>query len=227
MFFQFELLQSGKGRVKGIPQKIQLRPNSTDLAVFREIFLFKSYEISLDKTPEIIIDGGGNIGLSGVYFANKFPGCKIYSFEPDHDNFQVLCKNVKPYEWITPVQAALWHKDSYIRIVNKNVHQWAFEVEESSPTDSEAILGVSITTVMKKYSFQHIDLLKLDIEGSEKELFSEHFQAWIPFTKYILVELHDWLRPGASKAVFKAIAENDFDVTLVNGMLLMRNKAFH
>ena len=89
---QFEVFRLSNGRIKGIRHAIRLRSHSTDLAVFREIFLFKSYDITLDVYPKLIIDGGGNIGLTSIYLANKFPDCTIYTFEPDQGNFQVLCE---------------------------------------------------------------------------------------------------------------------------------------
>ena len=60
---------------------------------------------------------------------------------------------------------------------------------------------------MEVAGLEQIDLLKLDIETAERELFSKNYQAWLPKTKAIVIELHDWITPGCSKPFFKAINE--------------------
>ena len=64
---------------------------------------------------------------------------------------------------------------------------------------------------MDKYGISHVDLLKIDIETSEKYVFSENFSSWLPFVKVIAVELHDHMLNGCSKTFFTAINETITD----------------
>jgi FkbM family methyltransferase len=227
MFVQLEILHSISCKIKGVSYPVFLRKNSTDLKVFREIFLFKSYNVKFASSPRVIIDGGGNIGLTSIYFANKFPESQIVSVEPDLANFHMLCKNVKPYQKVIPIHAALWYRNTHLRIVNKDDSQWAFAVEECDASHPEAIKGISIPFLMEQEKIDHIDVLKLDIEGSEKELFSTDHENWINDTKCIIVEMHDWLRPGSSQSVFKAMAGYSFNTSILNGMLMMTNQGLN
>ncbi|HEU5171300.1 MAG TPA: FkbM family methyltransferase, partial [Gemmatimonadales bacterium] len=56
----------------------------------------------------------------------------------------------------------------------------------------------------------HVDILKLDIEGAEREVFSEGSAEWIEKVGLIIVELHDHLRPGCRAALDAAVRSSSF-----------------
>jgi hypothetical protein len=41
---------------------LSLRPNTSDMDVFQQVFINEEYEFSLNKAPEVIVDAGSNIG---------------------------------------------------------------------------------------------------------------------------------------------------------------------
>jgi hypothetical protein len=43
---------------------------------------------------DIFFDVGANIGLYSLYAAKSKPGCTIFSFEPESQNYARLCKNI-------------------------------------------------------------------------------------------------------------------------------------
>ena len=65
--------------------------------------------------------------------------------------------------------------------------------------------AISIKALMKKYNIDFIDVLKLDIESSEKQVFSEDFSYWVARTKMIIIELHDSMKEGCAQQFFEAI----------------------
>ncbi len=221
-YVQIELLRHERIQLKGLKYTFQLRWHTTDALVFREVFLFQAYNLSI-PTPNIIIDGGGNIGLTSIFFAMKFPQAKIYSVEPSDSNFELLMKNAQPYSLITPIHSALWNKDTSLKITDKNENQWAYTVEECSATHPDAFDAVSLTSLMKEYKIEYIDILKLDVEGAEREIFADNYDYWITRTRFILLELHDWLKPDCSRAVFGTLSRYHFKTVIFNGMLLLRN----
>jgi hypothetical protein len=64
---------------------------------------------------------------------------------------------------------------------------------------------------MKLHQLDRIDLLKLDIEGSEKEIFSDGC-LWLEHIGAICLELHDRFKPGCSRTFFRAI--DDFPIEI-------------
>lgn len=88
--------------------------------------------------------------------------------------------------------------------------------------------GFSIPQLLKRFGKNRIDFLKLNVEGSEKEIFSEGYQDWLPQTGSILVELHDGKNPGSSRAVFSAMQNTHFAVaeTAAYGILFVKERAY-
>ena len=72
-----------------------------------QVFLDNEYDFRAVERPQVIVDAGANIGLASILFANRYPQAKILAIEPEHDNFNLLADNVRSYDNIVPLQAAL------------------------------------------------------------------------------------------------------------------------
>ena len=158
------------------------------------------------------MDVGANIGLASIFYANKHPQARILAIEPEPSNFEMLRKNVQQYPNITPLPLALWKEDAALKIANSEGDYWGFRIEEVGHSiDSfrqDLIHGTSLDRLMKAHGLDYIDLLKVDIEGAEKEVF-ESSAAWIDRVGAIAVECHDRFRPGCTESVRKATSAFD------------------
>jgi FkbM family methyltransferase len=193
-----------KIKLPSIKYPISLRPNTSDLPTFKQVFLDVQYNIPFDNQTKTIIDGGANIGLFSIQIKNIFPNSKIICVEPDLDNFCQLKKNLNFYSNIFYENTGLWHHDTKLKIHDKyDSGKWGMVVEEDNKEGT--VDAISINTLIKKYEIDYIDVLKLDIETSEKKLFSENFKEWLPKVKMIIIEFHDGYEKGCSKSFFKAI----------------------
>jgi hypothetical protein len=67
---------------------------------------------------------------------------------------------------------------------------------------------ITIDGLIADYNLTEIDILKIDIEGSEKEVFRTCV-SWIAKVKAIIIELHERIKSGCNRAVYSAT--NDFD----------------
>lgn len=184
-----------------------LRVPSSDVASFGQIFLNHDYDFDITRPPKTIIDAGANIGLASVYFANKFPDTKIIAIEPEESNFEILRKNVAPYSNIICVCGALWHQDSRINLVDPGLGKWGFmtqaqeNVEKNYGEIIHEVRGITVGTIMKEYGIEHIDILKIDIEGAELEVFSDS-SSWIENVDALIVELHERMKPGCTHSFY-------------------------
>lgn len=194
---------------------IYLRKNTSDIPTFQSIFTYKEYEVDLNFVPWSIIDAGANVGLAAIYFANKYAKSRIVSIEPEKTNFGVLERNTKDYKNILPIKKALSSQsNNIINIVDNGLGNWGFITETKEMSRGKNVTDfaetITIEDIMKQHDMEYIDILKIDIEGAEKDVFETNYQYWLPKTRCLMVELHDRLTPGSSKVVFKAVSEYDF-----------------
>ena len=190
-----------------------LRKGSTDFNLFYDIFIRMDYDINTHGKPiHTIIDLGANIGLASIYFKNKYPGSKIIAVEPERKNYEMLIKNLSGYENIVCLNNAIWNETRDVFIENNNKGNWDFMVSNSKDKSRQIVKSITLDAIIDQYKIEKISLLKIDIEGSERELFQNNFEKWIPKTEIIVIELHDGMRAGASKSFFGAISNYDFSL---------------
>ena len=228
IYLRFRYHKTGSIVLPGIPHSMALRSNSTDIPTFRQIFLWDSYAVKDLGDPAVIIDAGANIGLAAVYFASRFPQARVLSIEPEEENYQLLVKNVSKYENIVPLHRALSNEpDQLLNVIDKGFGRWAFMTEKIERSENEKSMGstksITIDEIREVHNIDIIDILKIDIEGAEKELFEDKYQRWLPKTRIILIELHDRYKKGASKAFFKAISRYDFSYSQSRENLVFKN----
>jgi FkbM family methyltransferase len=211
------IVKTGFVNLKYIPPffDLRLRKKSTDLLAYHQIFTFKEYDMDLGFVPKFIIDAGANIGLATVFFSKKFPEAKIISIEPEQNNFSMLESNTVSFKNVTCIKKALSNiANRRINVVDKGLGNWGFVTQNQNQNDNSKIIDsvttITIDEILLDYNLNHIDLLKIDIEGGEKQLFECHYENWLPKTKCIVIELHDGITIGCSTSFFKAISRYDF-----------------
>ncbi len=197
--------------VPGLAHPVWLRAGGSDYFTFHQVFTDLQYQHGLTIDPSFIIDAGANIGLAAIFFAMQYPKAQIFSIEPDKDNFEILLRNTAPHPNVRCFQGALWPTESLIRIANPdepNPAAYTMELADSStPNPLPTFTPLSLLRLANQDS---IDVFKIDIEGSELELFSVGAQEWLSRTKLLLVELHDAQRRGCGEAFFKGICHERF-----------------
>lgn len=206
-----------------------LRMPSSDAATFEQIFIKQEYDFDVKRTPKTIIDAGANIGLAAIYFSSKFPEAKIIAVEPEDSNFEILKKNVAPYGNIVPLRAALWHENAQINLMDPGLGKWGFMTQEQDGHEQaygevvHKVQGMTVDSIMRQYGIEHIDILKVDIEGAEREIFQDP-SAWIGETDALIIELHEHMKPGCHRSFYNG--SNGFDEEWRQGenVFLTRNR---
>jgi FkbM family methyltransferase len=120
------------------------------------------------------------------------------------------------------LQNGVWNKSANLQVVDKLGlgEHWSFMTDEVPFKTENSITSITIDDVMKQYQIEEIDLLKIDIEGAEKELFFDNYENWLPKTKVLYIELHDRIRKGTATSFFKAISQYDFSIYLARETLI-------
>lgn len=199
---------------------IFLRKKTSDFSIFYNIFVKKEYGFDYGDNVNTVIDLGANIGLAAVFFKNKFPECIVISVEPEEKNFKMLKRNTTNYKNVFILNNAIWNESKNLFIENTKDGEWGFMVSQESDFPEQTIKSITIDQIIEEYKLISLDVLKIDIEGSEKDLFQTNFEKWLPITKRIVIELHEGMRLGSTKAFFAAISKYDFSVSFVGENLI-------
>jgi FkbM family methyltransferase len=161
----------------GAKHPLSLRLKTSDLRVYGQVFINREYDFELACPPQVIVDAGANIGLASIYYAIKYPTAKILALEPAHSNFLMLEQNVTPYPNILPIHAALWKENTEIELIDPGYGSWGFQTTDRGVSEPAQVLekvpALTIDRIMTEYGIDFVDILKIDIEGSEKEVFEQ------------------------------------------------------
>lgn len=200
-----------------------IRLNTSDIKVFQHVVQEDEYYVTLRQHPKIIIDAGANIGLTSIVFANRYPQARIFAIEPEQSNFALLCKNAAPYTNIVPIQAALWNLNTDITLVDPGLDKWGFQVSnccDTSTSRREYIKAITLDSLLANQHIETIDILKIDIEGAEKEVFDSS-ESWIGKVNIIIVELHDRIKDGCRESLERATTDFSYRRNISDCNLLL------
>jgi len=193
-----------KLKIAEIKNPIIIRAQTSDEYTFQQIFVEKQYSFKYTGQPATIIDAGANIGLAAIYFANRFPNSKIICLEPEQSNFELLKKNTCSYPQISIIRKGLWGSNTFLKVNDNGLDNWGFSVNECDRHEPGAIEALSVGSIMQEFTLEQLDLIKMDVEGSEKNIM-ENATDWLPSCKTLVIELHDRMAPGSSEIFFKTI----------------------
>ena len=182
--------------LKGVPHPFYFRRASSDSFVIEEVFVTGAYEsAAAEPNVRFVVDCGANIGCTAVYFLNKYPDAHVVAVEPDPENFALCRKNLEPYgDRVTLINAGVWSEETGLkieRVGEANQGEWSYEVRPCRAGEAADTHAVSLGSVLRKSPSGEIDVLKVDIEKSERVVFGEHTDSWLPKVRYVIIELHD------------------------------------
>ncbi|NEP50556.1 MAG: FkbM family methyltransferase [Moorea sp. SIO3C2] len=91
------------------------------------------------------------------------------------------------------------------------------ETEDSS----DSIPAWSLPDILEKMGWDEIDILKLDIEGSEYELFTRNYEKWIDKVNCFIFEVPDNDRKGTTQQIYRALNQNNYNTFICGENLVI------
>lgn len=191
-----------------------MRNRCYDTVIFSQIFIYEELNFDLPVAPRTILDCGANIGLATLYFKFKYPQATIISVEPESSNFELLRKNTGPYKDIHLLNNGIWTKTCTLFLVDGGEGHASFQVTETFPDKNVIgqIEAVGIDDVLARFGFTNVDLLKMDIEGSEYTCFNAPSTPWVQKANCIAIEIHEHMYPGCKALIDRSLQERKYQL---------------
>ena len=176
--------------------------------------LYRTF-LPLIKEGTLALDIGANVGLVSMYLSKSFE--RVISLEPSWEHFDALNRNLQINEItnVKPIKKAVYIKNGELpfggRADNKTMRSLHMSTWENNKS-SEMVETVTLDKLFEDEKIERVNLLKLDIEGTETEVFSsEGFQKVAPKIDTIIFEVHKWSgrHPNQAKDALKM---NGFEV---------------
>jgi FkbM family methyltransferase len=142
---------------------------------------------TVSQPIETIIDAGANIGSQAIRFVNLNSRLKkIICIEPDTANAEICKKNLQNYVAVVYNNALASNSGKDLLIQNTLNSEMSEIVKDADnllikSNHLNKIKSISINDIINKENINKIDLMKLDINGSENELFSKNIE-WLEIT---------------------------------------------
>ena len=188
------------------------RPIKSDLEVITSVHEgefneLKTY-LGVTNESDLIIDVGGHIGMSAVYFAKTYPLATVVVIEPDFENFKLLKLNVAPYSNVVPLLGALVPQSksgTLVSLFDRGTGPWGYSIVDPPVTNCRPcglVPSLSLSSILKQFPMKRLAFIKFDIEGGEKQVL-EGDQNVLAEVEVVVAELHDRIVPGCSAAFAK------------------------
>lgn len=137
--------------------------------LFVEIFLKEEYYFTSEKSDPCIIDCGANIGMAIFFFKFFYPASKIIAFEPDQESFTFLKENIENNQFKDVVihNLAVSDKEGEVIFYSDTINPFLKTTIRGAIIPEKLSMSKVLTAPLSGFINGPIDLLKIDIEGSE------------------------------------------------------------
>jgi FkbM family methyltransferase len=180
---------------------VYCRAGTSDFVTFQEIFFNEEYRLAREipaSDVRGILDLGANVGLAARWFLTRFPNARIVGVEPDAANAASARRNllaVAPDGRHRVIHAFAGGASRTAFLRSSGDHDANEGTLQDAPVAGKAAIPVMTGGELCRSATCRLDIAKIDIEGSEKELL-EADVAWLGAFRWIFIEVHDPLDEG-------------------------------
>ena len=184
----------------------------TDLKAFWQIFLRKVYRVQ--PTDRVILDLGANIGVFTLYAARSAPQARVFSLEPFPSTFNRLVMNIRDHHLegrVTCLNFAATGTAGARVMPDAAVPSQRRSVSSSTKAKSGTeVQGKTLANLLDENDLSQVDLLKMDIEGSEYEVLLSTPQNVLARIRRIAMEYHGDCDPYSKQQLFDYLQQAGF-----------------
>lgn len=181
-------------KVFGKELKVHLETDA-DLSVFEEIFRDRDYKIVDDivKKSEVIIDVGAHLGFFALYCSFLNPLARVFSFEPEERNYQLLKENLRENRVKNVVSKNLAVSDVVGEVeLNLAEDSHNHSLILSGGGEKKRVFATTLQTICNKFAVEVCGLVKLDCEGAEFKILENLDEKTFKKIKSFVIEYHEY-----------------------------------
>lgn len=193
---------TGIERVGDFEVRVNDAPNFYML--YKDIFVNRYYHFDACRPDPLILDGGGNIGMSVLYFKRVYPDARIITFEPDAEVLPYLRDTIDRNHLtrVEVVAAALGRRDGVASFCGDGKYGGSLAVPVDATAGDRTQYEVPCVR-LRDYLGQPVDLLKLNIEGAEWDVLADS-EDLLPNVREIVIEYHHL--PGLPRTLHRILS---------------------
>jgi FkbM family methyltransferase len=176
-----------------------------------EVFALETYgQDYRPRTTHTVLDLGANVGIVSAWLALQAPGIRVFAYEPFAENLAYLRANVAPWPSITISPEAIGQPG---RGSMRTVGSRSVDCQLGSETHGDATVDViSLGEAIRRAGT--VDLLKMDIEGSEAEAFADPVPE-LSAVRCAAIEWHEHIRSGVLQLLKQRLSPTHHIVRIV------------
>ena len=165
-----------------------IRPGTRDLSVVMNNFVRQEYGAVLPPAqPLTLVDGGAYTGDVSAYFLSLYPEIKVIALEPMDDSYELAVINLRPYGNRVDLRKCCLSSDG--KPVLMSGTETGARIDRNL-RGGKMVDSVTIPQLLENLQGKKIDILKLDIEGAEGEIFSAEPHRWRDRVGFLVIETH-------------------------------------
>jgi len=182
--------------------------------LFKEIFIDGVYNRAISSLPQspTVVDLGANVGFFTLKTAASYPGGSFLCVEPDPRNFGSLERNIganSRYQ-ITALRRAVGGKsEERPMFVGGERGHSSFYPDPTCGSQafrkSLQVVSMTLDELFELERIERCDLLKLDCEGAEYEIFASVTSNCVKRIDRIVLEYHEWVEGQSSEVLKKRL----------------------
>ena len=168
-----------------------LRLRASDMFTLAEVLHEGQYvlESELPEAPTII-DAGANVGISAVWLCAHHPGAVLHAFEPEAENFELLAANLSGLENSSAHRVAVGEREGSARLFVAEHGAMHSLADAAVGEETAEVRVIRLADYLSEAGIEHVDLLKLDVEGFEMEALRGLVER-LPDVSVIAGEVHE------------------------------------
>lgn len=164
----------------------------SDKLVVKETWVENVYQIEKgdfnlnDGHQGIMIDLGANIGAVSVFAASLDSNIKVYAYEPEVNNFELLQRNLKKNRvngQVSTIKQAVSDYNGTSHISNSQGNSML-----TADKHGEKVNVITLKEVFTHNKIKECDVMKVDVEGAEYEIFTKADFDDLMRIKYLTME---------------------------------------